>query len=82
MHRTLAPLSYPPHTVALACLYLASFLTPNHRNSLEWRGEEVTGEAEGPHFVGQWAREFESVEEDVEGALVLPVLCCFSASLT
>lgn len=28
MHRTLVPLSYPPHTIALACLYLASHLLP------------------------------------------------------
>ncbi|KAL8293199.1 hypothetical protein RQP46_000893 [Phenoliferia psychrophenolica] len=68
VHRTLAPLAYPPHTVALACLYLASFLTPHHKNGLEWRGEEVTKEAkkEGPHFEGAWGRAFESTEEDVD----------------
>lgn len=47
VHRTLVTLSYPPHTIALACLYLTSFLIPNHFNSLEWKKEEGGEEREG-----------------------------------
>lgn len=64
----MAPLSYPPHTVALACLYLASYLAPSHKNSQEWRGEEITKESESiPCFEGDWCTSHESIEEDIEG---------------
>lgn len=72
VHRTLTPLSYPPHTIALACLYLASFLLPQHPNSLEWRGEELAeGEelVEYPKFESGWTNQYESEEEDVSGEL-------------
>lgn len=72
VHRTLAPLSYPPHTIALACLYLTSFIVPGHRNSLDipsYRGD-MAGIEGGrmPKFETGWSAEFESAEEDIEGA--------------
>ncbi|KAI5480324.1 C-type cyclin [Pseudohyphozyma bogoriensis] len=49
-HRTLAHLSYPPHTIACACLYLAGFISV-----------EV-----GPKFRDGWSERFESEMEDIE----------------
>ncbi|KAM0753810.1 cyclin-like protein [Meredithblackwellia eburnea MCA 4105] len=68
LYRTPSPLSYPPHTLAASCVYLASFLTASHPNGLEWRGEEVTALArmETPRFDTGWCQEFESTEEDID----------------
>lgn len=76
VHRTTAPLAYPSHTLALACVYLASLLTPGHPNCAEWKGEEVTAEMRErrPVLMGAegWAREWESEDGDVRGEFGSP----------
>ena len=71
VHRTIAPLAYPSHTVALACIFLATFLTPGHASCAEWKGEMVTEEmrARAPVLGGgeRWAEEWESEDGDVRG---------------
>lgn len=71
VHRTTAPLAYPSHTVALGCIYLATFLTPGHANCAEWKGEPVSQEMrERVPVVGAaegWAAEWESKDGDVRG---------------
>ena len=54
-HRTVLPLSYPPHAIAAACLYLTSYLTPE-------------GDLEGlPQFGEGWAESVRCTQEDIEG---------------
>ncbi|TFK28058.1 cyclin-like protein [Coprinopsis marcescibilis] len=68
-HRTLLPLQYPPHTVAVGSLYIAALLssfevppeeaeTPNTRTSHEIA--ELLGER------GEWEQRFQSKAEDLE----------------
>ncbi|KAK9900085.1 cyclin-like protein [Cystobasidium minutum MCA 4210] len=53
-HRTVLPLSYPPHAIAAACLYLTSYLTPE-------------GDLEGlPHFDEGWAESVKCTQDDIE----------------
>ena len=76
LHRLPIPLSYPPHTIALASLYLASFLIPGHRNSIHPHdattvdGEDSITE-HNPTFEHGWTAEYFSEMEDVEGSLVV-----------
>ena len=54
-HRTLVPLSYPPHAIAAACLYLTSFLTAE------------LSEPGAPAFEAGWADRCLCDMEDIEG---------------
>ncbi|GAA5888972.1 hypothetical protein JCM5296_002761 [Sporobolomyces johnsonii] len=68
LHRTLLPLSYPPHTCAAACLWLAGFLfVPEGGGAL-------------PPIDQGWADECESTEEDLDdiahGILDLLIALC------
>lgn len=54
-HRTVTPLSFPPHAIAAACLYLTSFLTSDDL------------EAESPTFEDGWAEKVRCEMEDIEG---------------
>lgn len=56
-HRTLVPLSYPPHAIAAACLYLTSFLTAEF------------SEPGAPAFEAGWADRCLCDMEDIEGDL-------------
>lgn len=54
-HRTVLPLSYPPHTIAAACLYLTSFLTTD------------ADESGVPPFDDGWAESVQCLQDDIEG---------------
>lgn len=68
-HRTLLPLQYPPHTIALGSLYVAALLssfelppeqeTPGQRTSAEL--------ARMLNRHGDWEEKFQSQAEDLEG---------------
>ncbi|BGP38181.1 RNA polymerase II C-terminal domain kinase beta subunit [Rhodotorula kratochvilovae] len=60
LHRTLAPLSYPPHTCAAACVWLAGFLL------VAARGADGEGEVWDAEMVRGWASACESDEEDID----------------
>ncbi|GAA5919945.1 hypothetical protein JCM1841_000061 [Sporobolomyces salmonicolor] len=68
LHRTLLPLSYPPHTCAAACLWLAGFLFVPE------------GGGAPPPIAEGWADECESTEEDLDdiahGILDLLIALC------
>ena len=70
VHRTLVPLSYPSHTIALACLYLASFLDPSHPNSqppLSSEGEPEIWPEHAIAFHPGWSDPYASSMSDIEG---------------
>lgn len=54
-HRTVLPLSYPPHAIAAACLYLTSFLTTEEDHS------------NLPSFEEGWASNVKCHQDDIEG---------------
>lgn len=54
-HRTLVPLSYPPHTIAAACLFLTSFLTSSE-----------DGDSGAPAFEDGWSERCRCDMEDIE----------------
>ena len=68
-HRTLLPLQYPPHTIALGSLYVAALLssfelppeqgTPGQRSSAEL--------ARMLNKHGDWEEQFQFQAEDLEG---------------
>jgi CTD kinase subunit beta len=58
-HRTVLPLSYPPHTIAAACLYLTSFLTTD------------ADDASVPSFDQGWAERIQCLQDDIEGILCI-----------
>ncbi|GAA6037000.1 hypothetical protein JCM8097_005502 [Rhodosporidiobolus ruineniae] len=67
LHRTLAPLSYPPHTCAAACLWTAGvLLVVAARAGATGAGESDEGGAWDGEMVGGWARETESEDEDID----------------
>ncbi|KAK4053150.1 RNA polymerase II C-terminal domain kinase beta subunit [Microbotryomycetes sp. JL201] len=75
--RTLAPLSYPPHTCATAAIFLATFLYKRHANAVSWLGEEASdtaqqeeGQDTGPNLPDGWIEEFQSTEEDVHAVAI------------
>lgn len=73
LHRTLAPLTYPPHTCAVASIYLASFMFHGHSNTTGWMGtsaQELSGSGSGPRgpeLKDGWMDELESNPDDVRG---------------
>jgi CTD kinase subunit beta len=74
-HRTLVPLKYPPHVVALGSLYVATLLSsfeqptsphqPGHRSSHEIAATLSTE--------GNWEGDFQAKVEDLEGISPDPV---------
>ncbi|EAU86072.2 hypothetical protein CC1G_07151 [Coprinopsis cinerea okayama7 len=67
-HRTLLPLQYPPHTVALGSLYVAALLS-----SFELPVEQDEPDSKTSHEIadtlskrGQWEQKFQSHAEDLE----------------
>jgi len=68
-HRTLVPLKYPPHVVALGSLYVAALLSsfeqpaspprPRYHSSHELAAMLSKG--------GRWERDFQANVEDLEG---------------
>ncbi|GAA5868924.1 hypothetical protein JCM8547_003224 [Rhodosporidiobolus lusitaniae] len=67
LHRTLAPLSYPPHTCAAACIWTAGFLLVEAATPAgEKGGEGEGGEGWDEEMRRSWARETESEDEDID----------------
>ncbi|TNY17144.1 hypothetical protein DMC30DRAFT_406654 [Rhodotorula diobovata] len=74
LHRTLAPLSYPPHTCAAACVYLAGFMLVAAARRGDAGGADAPereGEGEGRgvwdgEVVRGWATSCESEDEDID----------------
>lgn len=69
-NRTLAPLQYPPHTIALACIYLAALLAsfeqpPQMEGVSENRTNEEIVRLLGEH--GEWEQRYKACVEDLEG---------------
>ncbi|BGP14100.1 hypothetical protein JCM10213_002397 [Rhodosporidiobolus nylandii] len=62
LHRTLAPLSYPPHTCAAACLWAAGFLLAAGARDVGAREGEVWDE----EMRSSWAGEAESEGVDID----------------
>jgi len=69
-HRTLIPLQYPPHTIALACVYLAALLTsfdtpatPRSDGDPYVASHEISAIL-GDH--GSWEKKFNAHVEDLE----------------
>lgn len=65
-HRTLVPLSYPPHTIAAACLFLTSFLTSSDDSDSNGNSNSNRG---APLFEDGWAGKCRCDMQDIEGAL-------------
>lgn len=63
--RTLVALTYPPHIIALACLYLASFFDPDHHN-YSFGASASKPEKTEPHFEVGWSRAFDTDTDDIE----------------
>lgn len=84
LHRTLAPLSYPPHTCAAACIWTAGFVlaTAAARRKVENGSENGTGEKDevvwDEDMLQGWAASCETLEADIDGAssLALRAKCC------
>ena len=69
-NRTYAPQQFPPHTIALACIYLAALLLSFEQPPLmEGISEERTNEEMvqllGDH--GDWEERYKACVEDLEG---------------
>ncbi|KAG9013567.1 hypothetical protein FRB90_005881 [Tulasnella sp. 427] len=69
-HRTLVPLMYPPHTIALACVYLAALLTsfetpaiPASDGSMHRTSHELAALLGGN---GEWEATYQARVEDLE----------------
>ncbi|GAA5914114.1 hypothetical protein JCM8208_005147 [Rhodotorula glutinis] len=94
LHRTLAPLSYPPHTCAAACVYLAGFMlvAAGARRGSGGAGGSSAGSGEegkavwDAEVVSGWARSCESDERDIDDIaqmlLDLLIYLCPSSSST
>lgn len=70
-HRTLVPIKYPPHTVALGGIYVAALLS-----SFEHPPQIEPPEFNNSHEIaqmlnqkGDWEERFQTYVEDLEGAL-------------
>ncbi|KAJ7600687.1 cyclin-like protein [Mycena floridula] len=67
-HRTVVPIQYPPHTVALGCLNVAAHLTsfeqPKDSKPEGCRGSHEIAATLSQH--GDWERRFQSQVEDLE----------------
>jgi CTD kinase subunit beta len=69
-HRTLVPLKYPPHVVALGSIYVASLLSSFEQPpSPEQSGYRSSHEIAATLSEGQWEQDFQSQVEDLEGIL-------------
>ncbi|EGG08838.1 uncharacterized protein MELLADRAFT_115914 [Melampsora larici-populina 98AG31] len=64
-YRTLVALTYPPHIIALACLYLASFFDPDHHH-YSFGASGSKAEKVEPHFEVGWSRAFDTDIDDIE----------------
>jgi len=68
-YRTLLPLQYPPHTIALGSLYVAALLSsfdqPPSAGNAGFRSPHEVGEILKKH--GDWEKKFKSQVEDLEG---------------
>ncbi|KAH9814727.1 cyclin-like protein [Melampsora americana] len=64
-YRTLVGLTYPPHIIALACLYLASFFDPDHHH---YSFGPFTSKSEKiePYFETGWSEAFDADIDDLE----------------
>lgn len=62
-------LQYPPHVVAIACIYLAALLSTFEQNEtrpqFECRSNHEIVEILGDH--GPWEEEFQAQVDDLEG---------------
>ncbi|ETW81680.1 hypothetical protein HETIRDRAFT_51297 [Heterobasidion irregulare TC 32-1] len=67
-HRTLVPLQFPPHVVALACVYLAALLSSFEHDVVPAKpgclSDSELAEQLGKH--GPWERKFQAQVEDLE----------------
>ncbi|THH20115.1 hypothetical protein EW146_g1210 [Bondarzewia mesenterica] len=67
-HRTLVPLQFPPHVIAIACIYLAALLSSFERGQSQARPDIVSdhelAKMLGEH--GHWERKFQAQVEDLE----------------
>lgn len=72
-HRTLVGLTYPPHIIALGCLYLASIFDLSHSQAsltISTSGDQqVDSQQVEPRFEAGWADAFEVELDDIEGIL-------------
>lgn len=82
-HRTLVPLSYPPHNIAAACLYLTSFLTfSDDSDSNGTSNGNSNGNRGAPLFEDGWAEKCRCDMQDIEGALAdFPLVLSHSCPL-
>lgn len=68
-HRTLLPLMYPPHSIALGSIYLSSLLLSFEQTSPPTRESEI-GPAELANLLNQhlnWETKFKTKAEDLDG---------------
>lgn len=69
-NRTVAPLQYPPHVIALASIYLAALLSsfeqppPDGSTSDECTSHEITALLKRH---GRWEKSYKACVEDLEG---------------
>lgn len=69
-YRTLIPLQYPPHIIALGCLYLASLLLSFEQPPPQQQSDFTTAHQLAA-IIGQgaeWEQKFQAYIEDLEGA--------------
>ncbi|BGO89812.1 hypothetical protein NBRC10512_007229 [Rhodotorula toruloides] len=72
LHRTLAPLSYPPHTCAAACIWTAGFILaiPAARQEAENGSKNEIGEKDevvwDEDVLQGWASSCETLEDDID----------------
>jgi hypothetical protein len=67
VHRTMAPLIYPSHTVSIACIYLATFLDPQHPHSKPPLPIEEEWPEDMTQLDSSWATHYASEIEHLEG---------------
>jgi hypothetical protein len=69
-HRTLLPIQYPPHTIALGSIYVAALLSSFEQPASPSREGFRTSEdiASTLRKRGGWEKKFQSQVEDLEGA--------------
>ena len=78
-NRTLAPLQFPPHVIAIACLFLASLLDSFEKPPPDGDMEGHTSSHDlvkllGDH--GKWEETYQARVEDIEG-MFYPSLVSF-----
>lgn len=72
-HRTLLPIQYPPHTIALGSIYVAALLSSFEQPASPTReGFRTSGNiASSLGKRGDWEKKFQSQVEDLEGKFPL-----------